>query len=101
LRFPVVIIAVVLLIAVATLALRLRRRVSSLVFATAGLLILAGITIASCGGGSSMAPPPPPTNNGTPPGSYTVTVYAFTESNVSDGTNANADASVAIPVTVN
>jgi hypothetical protein len=60
------------------------------------------MTIASCGGGgSSMTPPPPPVNNGTPPGSYTVTVYAFTESNVSDGTNANADASVAIPVTVN
>jgi len=100
LRFPVFIIAVVLLIVVATLALRLRRRVSSLVFATAGLLILAGMTIASCGGGaSSVAPPPPP--NGTTPGSYTVTVYAFTESNVSDGTNANADASVPITLTVN
>jgi beta-glucanase (GH16 family) len=102
LRFPVVIIAVVLLIAVATLALRLRRRVSSLVFATAALLILAGMTIASCGGGSSMSPPPPPPPpNGTTPGSYTVTVYAFTESNVSDGTNANADASVPITLTVN
>ena len=101
LRFPVVVIGVVLLIAVATLALRLRRRVSSLVFATAGLLILAGMTIASCGGGSSMSPPPPPPPNGTTPGSYTVTVYAFTESNVSDGTNANADANVAIPLTVN
>jgi hypothetical protein len=100
LRLPVVIIAVVLLIVVATLALRLRRRVSSLVFATATLLILAGVTIASCGGGaSSVAPPPPP--NGTTPGSYTVTVYAFTESNVSDGTNANADASVPITLTVN
>jgi len=58
------------------------------------------MTIASCGGGaSSVAPPPPP--NGTTPGSYTVTVYAFTESNVSDGTNANADAHVDIPLTVN
>jgi beta-glucanase (GH16 family) len=101
LRFPVVIIAVVLLIVVATLALRLRRRVSSLVFATAGLLILAGMTIASCGGGYNMVTPPPPPPNGTTPGSYTVTVYAFTESNVSDGTNANADANVAIPLTVN
>jgi beta-glucanase (GH16 family) len=101
LRFPVVIIAVVLLIVVATLALRLRRRVPSLVFATATLLILAGMTIASCGGGSSMSPPPPPPPNGTTPGSYTVTVYAFTESNVSDGTNGNADANVAIPLTVN
>jgi beta-glucanase (GH16 family) len=100
LRFPVVIIAAVLLIAVATLALRLRRRVSSLVFATAGLLILAGITIAGCGGGYNTVTPPP-NNNGTPPGAYTVTVYAFTESNSSDGSNANADANVAIPLTVN
>ena len=100
LRFPVVIIAALLLFVVAALALRLRRRVSSLVFATATLLILAGMTIASCGGGSSMSPPPPPPN-GTTPGSYTVTVYAFTESNVSDGTNANADASVPITLTVN
>jgi beta-glucanase (GH16 family) len=100
LRFPVVIIAAVLLIAVATLALRLRRRVSSLVFATAGLLLLAGMTIASCGGGYNMVTPPP-NNNGTPPGAYTVTVYAFTESNSSDGSNANADANVAIPLTVN
>jgi len=38
---------------------------------------------------------------GTPPGSYTVTVYAFTESNTSDGANAKADASAAIPLTVN
>jgi beta-glucanase (GH16 family) len=98
-RFPVVIIVAVLLFVV-TLTLRLRRRVWSPAYATAALLILAGMTLASCGGGSSMAPPPPPPN-GTTPGSYTVTVYAFTESNVSDGTNANADTSVAIPLTVN
>jgi beta-glucanase (GH16 family) len=84
------------------LALRRRRRVWNSAYATAALLILAGMMIASCGGGgSSMAPPPPPPPNGTTPGSYTVTVYAFTESNVSDGTNANADTSVAIPLTVN
>ena len=101
-RFPVFIIAAVLLFVVAALALRLRRRVWSPAYATAALLIVAAMTIVSCGGGgSSMTPPPPPVNNGTPPGSYTVTVYAFTESNVSDGTNANADASVGIPVTVN
>jgi hypothetical protein len=46
-----------------------------------------------------MSPPPPP--NGTTPGSYTVTVYAFTESNVSDGTNGHADANVPITLTVN
>jgi beta-glucanase (GH16 family) len=100
LRFPVVIIALVLLVLIATLALRLRRRASSLVFATAALLILAGITIAGCGGGSSVAPPPPPPN-GTTPGSYTVTVYAFTESNTMDGSNGTADASVPITLTVN
>jgi hypothetical protein len=100
---PLVIIGAVLLFVVATLALRLRRRGWSPAFAAAALLILAGMTIASCGGGSSMSPPPPPPPNGTTPGSYTVTVYAFTESNVTDGTNtiANADASVGIPVTVN
>jgi hypothetical protein len=38
---------------------------------------------------------------GTPPGNYTTTVYAFTESNTSDGANAKADASVSIPLTVN
>jgi len=48
-----------------------------------------------------MNPPPPPPNTGTTPGSYTVTVYAFTESNTSDGTNSTADANVAIPLTVN
>jgi beta-glucanase (GH16 family) len=56
-------------------------------------LILTGA--ASCGGGSRN------TSGGTPPGSYTVTVYAFTESNVGTGANSTADASVAIPLTVN
>jgi hypothetical protein len=41
------------------------------------------------------------TTTGTTPGSYTVTVYAFTESNVSNGANSNADAHVDIPLTVN
>jgi beta-glucanase (GH16 family) len=61
-------------------------------------LILTGA--ASCGGGSSNNLVIPPAN-GTPPGNYTVTVYAFTESNVGDGTNSTADANVAIPLTVN
>jgi hypothetical protein len=62
-------------------------------------LIFVGAVIAGCGGGNNNIVPPP--NNGTTPGAYTVTVYAFTESNVSDGSNAKADASVSIPVTVN
>jgi hypothetical protein len=53
----------------------------------------------SCGGGSGSGTPPG--NNGTPPGSYTVTVYAFTESNVGNGSNSTADASVPITLTVN
>jgi beta-glucanase (GH16 family) len=38
---------------------------------------------------------------GTPSGSYTVTVYAFTESNTGNGSNNTADANVVIPLTVN
>ncbi len=41
------------------------------------------------------------TTTGTAPGSYTVTVYAFTESNVGNGSNGTADAHVDIPLTVN
>jgi hypothetical protein len=57
--------------------------------------------MAGCGGGNYTTTTPPPSNNGTPAGSYTLSVYAFTESNVSDGSNAKADATVAIPLTVN
>jgi beta-glucanase (GH16 family) len=64
-------------------------------------LIFFGAMIAGCGGGASNVVPPPPPNTGTTPGAYTVTVYAFTESNASDGSNGNADASVSIPVNVN
>jgi beta-glucanase (GH16 family) len=64
-------------------------------------LILMGAGTPSCGGGSHSPAVTPPGNNGTTPSSYSVTVYAFTETNVSDGSNSNADASVAIPLTVN
>jgi hypothetical protein len=37
---------------------------------------------------------------GTPAGNYTVNIYAFTESNSTDGANSHADASVVIPLTV-
>jgi beta-glucanase (GH16 family) len=70
---------------------------------TCGLLaalILTGAATWSCGGNSSTQVTPP-NNNGTPPGSYTVTVYAFTESNSGNGSNSTADANVVIPVTVN
>jgi beta-glucanase (GH16 family) len=93
-------IVVFLLLLFLALALRAQGRERRRLCGITAVLILAGIVaISGCGGGSSVAPPPP--LNGTPPGSYTVTVYAFTESNTSDGTNANADANVAIPLTVN
>jgi beta-glucanase (GH16 family) len=63
-----------------------------------GLIFMMAVT-SSCGGGSGSGTPPG--NNGTPPGSYTVTVYAFTESNVGNGSNSTADASVPITLTVN
>ena len=81
------------------LALRAQGRVRRHLWASAAVLILVGAAIAGCGGNSVTTVPPG--NNGTPPGSYSVTVYAFTESNASDGTNANADAHVDIPLTVN
>ena len=77
-----------------------RRVVSLYSFVLFTGLILSGAATPSCGGGGSGTQITPP-NNGTPPGSYTVTVYAFTESNTGNGANSNADASVAIPLTVN
>jgi hypothetical protein len=55
--------------------------------------------VAGCGGDSSGTVTT--SSSGTTPGAYTVHVYAFTETNSSDGTNAHADAQVAIPLTVN
>jgi hypothetical protein len=66
-----------------------------------GALFLMGASTPSCGGGGNSAPITTSGNNGTSPGTYSVNVYAFTESNTSDGSNAHADASVAIPLTVN
>jgi len=79
---------------------RVRSRTSLITCALAAGLLLTG-GMAACGGGNSTTTTPPPSNNGTPAGSYTVGVYAFTESNVSDGSSAKADATVAIPLTVN
>lgn len=81
------------------LALRAQRREWRQLFASAARLILVGATVAGCGGNSVTTAPPG--NNGTAPGSYTVTVYAFTETNTMDGTNATADTHVDIPLTVN
>jgi beta-glucanase (GH16 family) len=81
------------------LALFTQSRAGRQVCGLATILILVVVAVAGCGGNSMV--PSPPSNNGTPPGSYAVTVYAFTQTNSSDGTNAHADASVAIPLTVN
>ena len=80
-----------------------RRRRLNLLYACALIagLILTGAATWSCGGGSGGTQITPPNNNGTTPGNYTVTVYAFTESNVGNGSNSTADASVPIPLTVN
>jgi beta-glucanase (GH16 family) len=86
------------LLAVVASARRIRIRACLYGCTLAMGLILTGA--ASCGGGSNNTQVTPP-SGGTPPGSYTVTVYAFTESNVGDGTNGTADANVAIPLTVN
>jgi beta-glucanase (GH16 family) len=95
---PIAIAGLLVLIVVA-LARRTRSRAMCYGCMVFSGFILAGTAIAGCGGGGSSVTPPP--NNGTTPGSYTVTVYAFTESNAGDGSNGTADASVAIPLTVN
>ena len=67
----------------------------------AGLFLMGAGTPSCGGGGGSSTPVSPTSNNGTAPGSYSVTVYAFTDSNTSNGSNSSADASVAIPLMVN
>jgi beta-glucanase (GH16 family) len=85
-----------------TLLAPVGRRSSSAWLYVCTLVLVTMLTAAmSCGGGSSSTTVTPPGNNGTPPGSYTVTVYAFTESNTGSGSNSSADANVAIPLTVN
>ena len=94
---PMVIVGLLVSMVVA-LAGRTRSRALLCGFTVFAGLIFAGAVIAGCGGTSSVTTP---LNTGTPPGSYTVTVYAFTESNAGDGSNGNADGSVGIPLTVN
>lgn len=98
LRFRVPIL-VVLLLALAAFLLRRAKQARPSAFALTGFALVL-VVVVGCGGGGYSSRPPPP-SGGTAPGSYAVTVYAFTESNTSDGTNAHADASVQIPLTVN
>jgi beta-glucanase (GH16 family) len=96
---PITVVGFLVSAVVAPVAHR-RSRIGLYVCALVAALILTGATL-SCGGSSNSTPVTPPGNNGTTPGSYTVTVYAFTESNVGNGSNSTADANVAIPLTVN
>jgi len=76
------------------LGLRSFRRTMALSAFVLGAALVMGCSLRFVGGESGG-------NTGTTPGQYTVTVYAFTESNSTNGANANADARVAIPLTVN
>ena len=99
---PIVFAGFLLTVVVAPVG-RVRGRTALCFCALVAILILAA-SMQGCGGGSGSTTTTTTTttsSNGTAPGSYSVTVYAFTESNVSDGSNAKADASVAIPLTVN
>ena len=82
-----------------TLLVRLKRRRvgrSLRLSMVLGSLVLAATLIIGCGAVSGGAG-----DTGTTPGSYTVTVYAFTESNLSNGAKSNADARANISLKVN
>jgi len=67
-----------------------------------GSLVLVAILFAGCAAGIVRENVGEGAGNpGTTPGSYTVTVYAFTASNLSNGANSNADARATMPLTVN
>lgn len=63
--------------------------------------VLAATAIISCGGRGPAGGGGGAGSTGTPPGNYSVTVYAFTEANASTAGNSHVDASVTIPLTVN
>lgn len=100
-RFPLLAIAMLVLLGV-TARKTVRQGRSPATFAGFAMLVLLATLMSSCSGGGSTGGG----NSGgsaqgaTPAGNYTVTVYAFTESNTSNGANANADAKVSIPLTV-
>jgi hypothetical protein len=92
-------LSIMFVLVLLTLLVRLkRRRVGrSLRYSMVlGSLVLAATLIIGCGAVSGGAG-----NTGTTPGSYRVTVYAFTESNLSNGANSSADARANISLTVN
>jgi beta-glucanase (GH16 family) len=76
-------------------AARWRGRALRPAYALGGALLLCGGLLLGCSGGGGAAPTPPP--GGTTPGSYTVTVNAYTLT----GNGTQPDATVSIPLTVN
>src|SRR5215472_47119 len=90
---PIAVLSVLLSTFVAFVMRRGRPALLPACALTGSIMVMA--LIVSCGGGGSYTPPP--SSGGTTPGSYQVTVSAFTESN----TSGNADAAAQIPLTVN
>ena len=88
--------AVVALVAVVLLgfAAKWRARAWRPAYVLGGMLLLCGGVLLGCGGGSTTTPPP---GGGTTPGSYNVTVNAYTLT----GNGTTPDATVSIPLTVN
>jgi hypothetical protein len=98
-RYPnwIVLFAILLTVAIGMAILNSLRRLRWAATAAFSFVLLVGILFGCSGGGSSTTTPPPPPGNGTTPGSYTVTVNAYTVS----GTGTNPDATTTIPLTVN
>lgn len=99
---PITMVGFFVSVVVAPVGRRRSRNVLYVCSLVAGLILMGAATW-SCGGGGgggSGTPITSPNNNGTTPGNYTVTVYAFTESNVGNGSNSSADTNAAIPLAV-
>jgi hypothetical protein len=88
--------AIILLMGIIATILKSLRRPRWASTAVISLVLLVAILF-GCSGGGGSSTPPPPTGGGTTPGSYTVTVNAYTVS----GTGSSPDSSATIPLTVN
>jgi len=98
-NLPVALLSAVLALLFYLLGQGTKLRLQRPAWMVAAVIAVLLATIAGCGGGGSTTVIPP--SNGTAPGSYVIHVYAFTETNTGDGSNAHADAQAAIPLTVN
>jgi hypothetical protein len=97
LRYWLLVGSVALLLAiVAAFLLRKGRDSSHLAYALAATAVAITIAMIGCGGGTTQPPPTVP-GGGTTPGSFSITVNAYTESNVT----GTPDATAQIPLTVN